>query len=309
MIKAIVFDYGQTLVDASAGFRMAEKQARETLATLLPVADGSFTQHYREVRSRFHAASNFSRVDMWQQALAQYNVPVDSGRLEAMEREYWHLVRRHTRLFPETLQVLRALSKRYRLAIISNTQGERTYDAEPDESRQAAESPENRHNSELSDSRQAAVRTKSLQATKTQSGHPTPSKTALASGHPAPSKALNAKTHRLFAHTDLSELFEYVIIAGENGLPAKPHPEPFLLCLRKMRLRPEEMLYIGDDWHKDLLGAGGCGIRALWLQHHSVPRNWPVDAASHNATVITTLEPLIDYAFLSDVHHIPIHHP
>ena len=262
MIKAIVFDYGQTLVDASAGFRMAERQARETLAALLPVADDSFTQHYREVRSRFHAASNFSRVDMWQQALARYAVPIDAGRLEAMEREYWHLVRRHTRLFPEVLPVLHELSKRYRLAIISNTQGERPSEAEVSES-----------------------------------------------GHPTHSNAVHTSEHRLFAHTDLSELFEYIIIAGENGIPAKPHPEPFLLCLREMGLRPEEMLYIGDDWHKDLLGAGGCGIRALWLQHHAVTRNWPVDAASHNATVITSLEPLIDNTFMSDVDHIPIHHP
>ena len=248
MIKAIVFDYGQTLVDASAGFRMAERQARETLAALLPVADDSFTQHYREVRSRFHAASNFSRVEMWQQALTPYDVSVDTERLETMEQEYWHLVRAQTRLFPETLPVLRELSKQYRLAIISNTQGEH---------------------------------------------------------HSATPKTAHAKTHRLFAHSGLSELFECVIIAGENGIPAKPHPGPFLLCLQNMGLRPEEMLYIGDDWHKDLLGAGGCGIRALWLQHRSVTRNWPVDAASHNATVITSVEPLLDEAFMHHAQHIP----
>ena len=29
MIKAIVFDFGQTLVDSAAGFRLAEKVAKE----------------------------------------------------------------------------------------------------------------------------------------------------------------------------------------------------------------------------------------------------------------------------------------
>lgn len=288
MIKAIVFDYGQTLVDSSAGFRMAEKQARETLADLLPSGDDTFVHHYREVRSRFHAASNFSRVAMWQQALEPYDLTIEPGRLETMEHAYWQLVRDHTRLFPETLSVLRKLYRRYRLAIISNTQGERSADAEVAENGQASEQAD------------------SLQTIETHSRQPSEQ---ADSGNPPTPNTAHTRTHRLFAHSDLSELFEHVIIAGENGIPAKPHPEPFILCLQKLGLCPEEMLYIGDDWHKDLLGAGGCGIRALWLQHSSVSRNWPVDAASHNATVITSLEPLLDEAFMQHVHHIPIHHP
>ena len=64
--RAIIFDFGQTLVDSADGFRAAEKIAKERLyGDLFPGAGSGqweeFLDAYRRIRESFHAASRFSR--------------------------------------------------------------------------------------------------------------------------------------------------------------------------------------------------------------------------------------------------------
>ena len=96
--------------------------------------------------------------------------------------------------------------------------------------------------------------------------------------------------HRLSAFPELERAFECIVIAGENGIPAKPDAEPFLHCLRRMKLAPDECLYVGDDYRFDVCGSRDVGMRPVWLKHHSVRRNWPdVDT---DVPVITSLDEL-----------------
>ncbi len=129
MIKAVIFDFGQTLVDSAGGFRKAEKEAQEKLFTNLGLTvREDFLALYRRYRQEFHGRSNFSRSALWQEVFYYYCVAIDLDLLIRWETEYWETVKHHTTLFPEVKEVLAALRRRYEIALITNTQGQKSTD-------------------------------------------------------------------------------------------------------------------------------------------------------------------------------------
>ncbi len=125
IIKAIIFDFGQTLVDAANGFRRAEKEAQKKLfANMSLTLHADFMDNYRRIRKELHERSNFSRILLWREVYFYYCLKFDDPLLETWETEYWETVKVKTTLFPETVSVLKRLSPKYQLGIISNTQGQ-----------------------------------------------------------------------------------------------------------------------------------------------------------------------------------------
>jgi putative hydrolase of the HAD superfamily len=123
--KAVIFDFGQTLADSADGFRTAEKEAEVKIFEDLGMESWRrFLAHYRRLRQDFHANSNFSRKALWQQVYLHYSHMPDQEFLLKAERDYWQTVKSRTRLFPETKAVLEQLASEYRLALITNTQGQ-----------------------------------------------------------------------------------------------------------------------------------------------------------------------------------------
>ena len=226
MVKAVIFDFGQTLVDSADGFRAAEREAQDKiLAALEGVERDRFICVYRRVRKAHHEQSRLSRTGIWRAVCNALRRSVDEQRLIAWEGEYWKRVNALTRVFPEARSTLEALRATHRLALISNTQGQ-----------------------------------------------------------------AGGSAHRLSAFPDLAGLFECIVIAGENGIPAKPDAEPFRRCLRQMKLHPGECFYVGDDYRFDVCGSRDAGMRPVWLKHRCVGRNWPdVDT---DVPVITSLAEL-----------------
>lgn len=228
MIEALLFDFGQTLVDSAEGFRTAEKEAETKIFGDLNLESWpDFMADYRRFRQAFHSQSDFSRRVLWQAVYSHYGREPDQESLLAAESNYWETVKSKTRHFPEAAAVLAQLAPAYRLALITNSQGQ-----------------------------------------------------------PASEK------HRLALFPELADSFEVIIVAGEAGLPPKPHPEPFLICLEKLGIAPDEAIYVGDDWRIDICGAQEVGIRPIWLQHHSVSRKWP--SVETSVLIITSLEQLLD---------------
>ena len=125
MIKAILFDFDQTLVDSADGFRSAEKQVQKKIFQDLSITSwDDFLPAYRRLRKQFHAASNLSRKALWEEVYWHYCRQSDSSVLEKWEDDYWQTVKAHTALFPETLRILQSLARQYKLAVITNTQAQ-----------------------------------------------------------------------------------------------------------------------------------------------------------------------------------------
>ena len=230
MIDAILFDFGQTLVNSADGFRAAERAAQQKLyADLEGVSWEAFIKCYRHARKALHDQSRISRVDLWRTVYAAFERKPDSAQIVVWESEYWKTVNRHTALFPEAIAVLEQLQPRYRLGLVSNTQGQ-----------------------------------------------------------------ADGAGHRLHEFPALARFFEVAILAGEGGVPPKPDPKPFQLCLERLGVRPQAAVYVGDDLRIDIGGASGVGMQPVWLKHHTVQRNWP--SGDLDVPVITSLEPLLNLA-------------
>jgi putative hydrolase of the HAD superfamily len=242
MIKALLFDFGQTLVDSADGFRTAESIAKETIfLDIFPYSnDGQwelFLKEYRQIRKTFHSRSIFSRQAIWQAVYDRFYFDNEPGKLKILETEYWDCVKAKTRPFPETIETLGKLSEKYRLGIVTNTQGQ------------------------------------------TQAGN-----------------------HRIGLFPQIEKFFEAIVVAGESDIPPKPHKNAFLSCLNEMGLAPEECLYVGDDLEKDIFGAGYAGLRPVWIQHHTVKRNWPAAECPKRVQVITSLNQLLDATWADSGH-------
>jgi putative hydrolase of the HAD superfamily len=127
MIKAVIFDFGQTLVDSADGFRTAEKQVQDNLFTNLGLTiREDFLAIYRRLRKEFHGRSDFSRNSLWREVFYYYCLAPETGQLEKWETEYWETVKARTTIFPEAEEVLASLSARFEVALITNTQGQKT---------------------------------------------------------------------------------------------------------------------------------------------------------------------------------------
>jgi HAD superfamily hydrolase (TIGR01549 family) len=232
MIKAVIFDFGQTLVDSADGFRQAERDAQEKIFGHMALSlKETFLERYRRIRREFHDRSNFSRPAMWRELYHYLCLVPDEALLSSWEAQYWDTVKAHTALFPEALGVLKALNTRFQVALITNTQGQPVSGA-----------------------------------------------------------------HRLREFPEIEKYFRVILVAGENGIPPKPDPAPFRLCLQALGIQVAEAVYVGDDWRNDVCGARDAGLHPVWIQHAGVKRTWP--EVTSDTPVITRLDELFGLKLL-----------
>ena len=73
-----------------------------------------------------------------------------------------------------------------------------------------------------------------------------------------------------FTKLDKLGLIEYVdfIVSSEEAGAEKPDRAIFELAVSKSGFNPEECLYVGDSYKKDVLGAHSCGMPAAWYTYH-----------------------------------------
>jgi HAD superfamily hydrolase (TIGR01549 family) len=122
VIKAVIFDFCQTLVDSADGFRAAEKVVQGKLFEDLALSDqDEFLENYRRIRRQFQDNFRFSRKAMWQEVYWYYCREVDPQLLEQWESEYWLQVSTTTVIFPEVADVLVGLAGKYKLGLVTNT--------------------------------------------------------------------------------------------------------------------------------------------------------------------------------------------
>jgi HAD superfamily hydrolase (TIGR01509 family) len=68
----------------------------------------------------------------------------------------------------------------------------------------------------------------------------------------------------------LAESFRFVMSSADYGLQ-KPHPVLFRVAVGKLGLRPDEVWFVGDNFEKDVVGARGAGLTAVWYNPQAVP--------------------------------------
>ena len=74
-----------------------------------------------------------------------------------------------------------------------------------------------------------------------------------------------AETHDAkIARLGLAHLFDAVVLAGEMEL-AKPHPAVFAHAMQQLDVSAEESVMVGDRFDRDIVGAHGAGMRAIWV--------------------------------------------
>ena len=65
----------------------------------------------------------------------------------------------------------------------------------------------------------------------------------------------------------LSRRVDFAITSSEAGFE-KPHPGIFLTALEWAEISPSEATHVGDQYHSDVIGARGAGIRPVLLDRH-----------------------------------------
>lgn len=71
----------------------------------------------------------------------------------------------------------------------------------------------------------------------------------------------------VLARTGLEPLFPVVVVSSEAGVE-KPDPRIFRLACESARLSPEEIVYVGDNYYDDVLGAEAVGARGILINRH-----------------------------------------
>lgn len=78
----------------------------------------------------------------------------------------------------------------------------------------------------------------------------------------------------------LDRLFETVVISSRYGY-RKPDPRLFQQALKEMGLTTtDDVIYVGDNWERDIEGATNAGIQSVWIQ-----RSNDEVYAPHNQTI------------------------
>ena len=70
--------------------------------------------------------------------------------------------------------------------------------------------------------------------------------------------------HRKMLALGLVDDVDCLVTSEEAGVE-KPSPKIFAMCLKKLRLEPEEVCFVGDNYKKDIKGATAAGMCAVWF--------------------------------------------
>lgn len=88
----------------------------------------------------------------------------------------------------------------------------------------------------------------------------------------------------------LENLFDIVAIEGEVGI-GKPHAPIFEGVQRQLGLPSEQILYVGNSWAHDILGARGVGWHAAWVNREGAPHPDP----NSGVPALPDLRPLLHW--------------
>ena len=70
-----------------------------------------------------------------------------------------------------------------------------------------------------------------------------------------------------------AELFDTIVIGGEDTARTKPSPEPLLLAASRLGMHPAQCIFVGDKPFTDIKAAKTAGMRTIWVKR----RDWGIE--------------------------------
>lgn len=89
----------------------------------------------------------------------------------------------------------------------------------------------------------------------------------LVSNMMLPGRLLKSKLQQAYAMA----YFDAIAISSDVGF-IKPHPGIFRYALSQCQLRADEVVFVGDTYRQDILGAKRVGMKTIWLNCRGEPR-------------------------------------
>jgi putative hydrolase of the HAD superfamily len=71
---------------------------------------------------------------------------------------------------------------------------------------------------------------------------------------------------QILARIGIRQFFDEVLVSGQLGV-RKPHPAVFAELTRRLKLSPEEIIFVGDELQTDIVGALGAGLCTTWMTY------------------------------------------
>ncbi|MEW9501060.1 HAD family hydrolase [Jeotgalibacillus marinus] len=92
--------------------------------------------------------------------------------------------------------------------------------------------------------------------------------------------------HRKLERLGVQTYINFMVSSEEAG-KEKPHPYIFMSALNKLGLHAKDVIMIGDNLKKDIIGASSLGIKSFWLNHYQkeTPNHF-----KHSETIVDFLQ-------------------
>ena len=84
-----------------------------------------------------------------------------------------------------------------------------------------------------------------------------------------------------------------VTLNAEKVGHAKPKPEAFRAVADSLGLRPDQILYVGDEPRLDVMGSRAAGCRSAWINRRAMP--WPAELTPAADLEVSDLLELVDW--------------
>jgi len=121
MLKAVILDFDQTVVNSAEGFRTAEHWLQRMIFEFLQLPEWeSFINVYRSFRGVGPADTPESKCEQWKDVCRHFKKEADEERVLQWKEGYWGRVESGSKLFPEALSVLTRLKTDFRLGLLTN---------------------------------------------------------------------------------------------------------------------------------------------------------------------------------------------
>jgi len=91
------------------------------------------------------------------------------------------------------------------------------------------------------------------------------------------------KRHRIEIQP-FKHLFNITLVSGEETKETKPSPEPFLVAAEKLRVKPEECIFVGDKPFADIKGAKSAGMKTVLIHRRDWGSNVEADYVASSLT-------------------------